>query len=339
MLVRRVLKAIGIGVAVLVGIALVGFAALALWPLDSASLSGSRPTPETALTHEAALAAFEAVEAREAGLPLHPRCHSVLLTHGSRVAEAVILLHGFTNCPAQYDELAPQLFAFGYNVYVPLLPRHGEADRMTMALAGLTAEEILATTNDAVDLARGLGERVSMVGLSGGGTMTAWAGQYRTDVDTAIAIARFLGPDLLPWWANRAATNLLRVLPNFMMSWDENAPKGTPEMDYAYPRWASHALAQFMLLGEVVGESASRTPPLAPGLGMLLNESDTAVSNELAERLVASWRAHGRQVDEEVLPLSLGIGHDVIDPRQPDANTGAVYPVIIEMLKRGAEGQ
>jgi hypothetical protein len=312
------------------------FAALSLLPLNSAGLSGTRITNASVGTHEAALMAFGAVEAAEATKPLHPRCHSKLLTHGDRVAEAVVFFHGFTNCPAQFDELAADVFELGYNVYVPLLPRHGEADQMTLALAGLTAEEIAAATEQAIDLASGLGGRVTVVGLSGGGTMAAWAGQYRADADGTIAIAPFLSPHIVPTWATRAAMNLMLLLPNVMVPWDPRQPDGPPAMDYAYPRWASHALAEFIRLGEVVGESARASAPLAPGLGMLINEADTAVSNAMARRLIAAWRGQGRTVDEEVLPRALRLGHDLIDPRQFDANTPAVYPVIIDMIQRQA---
>jgi hypothetical protein len=37
-------------------------------------------------------------------------------------------------------------------------------------------------------------------------------------------------------------------------------------------------LAQFMRIGDILGTSARDKPPLAPGLGMLLNEADNAVS-------------------------------------------------------------
>lgn len=258
----------------------------------------------------------------------------MLLTHGAKAAQAVVFFHGFTNCPAQFDELAPQLFALGYNVYVPLLPRHGEADQMTTALSGLTAEELVASADSAIDLAQGLGDQVMVVGLSGGGTMTAWAGQYRADADGTIAMSPFLGPHVVPFWANRAATNLLLLLPNLMVPWDPREPMGAPAMDYAYPRYATQALAQFMRLGEIVGSSARAGAPIAPGLGMLINDADVAVSNVLAHRVVDAWRGHGRDVDVEVLPQSLGLIHDMIDPRQPGADTETVYPVIIDMIGR-----
>ncbi|HQZ11971.1 MAG TPA: alpha/beta hydrolase [Devosia sp.] len=332
---RKVAKAAGFIAGSIVGLLLLCFLVLSFLPLNGASL-GAAAAAGAAATHDEALAAFETVKAREAQLDLHPRCNSVLLTHGSKAARVVVLLHGFTSCPAQYDELAPKLFALGYNVYVPLLPRHGEADRLTLALAGLTAEELVATTTEALGIAGGLGEHVSIAGLSGGGTMAAWAGQNRADAGAILAMAPFLGPKGMPAWANRAAMNLMLVLPNIMVAWDPLEPEATPGIDYAYPRWATHGLAQFIRLGEVVAEEARHTAPVAPALGMLLNEADDAVSNDLARRLISQWRTHGRQVEETNLPRALGLDHDIIDPRQPAANTALVYPIIIDLLQRQA---
>ncbi len=328
----RLAKAAGFLILAMVALLAGVFFWLSLLPLDDEGLAQSREASTPAETHEQAIAAYKAVKAQEAAMPLNPRCASMLLTHGAKVAKAVVFFHGFTNCPAQLDELAPQLFALGYNVYVPLLPRHGEADQMTTVLSGLTAEELVASTDSAVDLARGLGDQVMVVGLSGGGTMAAWSGQYRADADGTIAIAPFLGPHVVPFWANRAATNLLLLLPNVMVPWDPREPMGPPAMDYAYPRYATHALGEFMRLGEILGSSASANAPLAPGLGMLINDADVAVSNTLARRVVSSWQRHGREVDVEVLPRSMGLIHDLIDPRQPDADTETVYPIVIDMI-------
>src|ERR1700744_2694065 len=52
---------------------------------------------------------------------------------------AVVLLHGFTNNPAQYSTFAPLLHARGVNVVVPRMPLHGYRNRMTDAIANLTA--------------------------------------------------------------------------------------------------------------------------------------------------------------------------------------------------------
>lgn len=335
-LVRGLARAGVIAAVAVVGLLTAVFVALTLIPLGSEGLGANRPMGTPAATYEEAIAAFDAVKAEEASLPLDPRCRSKLLTHGAKVAEVVIFLHGLTNCPHQADQLAAQLYELGYNVYIPRLPLHGEDDRMTLALADLTAEAAVDTLNRSVDLAQGLGEEVIVTGLSAGGVLTMWAAQSRSDVGHTVAMAPFIAPYGVPYWANRAATNLLLLLPNIMMDWDTEDPLGPAEMDYTYPRVATHALAQFMRLGEIVTASAGRTPPLATSLGILLNEADDAVNDDLALRVAAAWRGHGREVDLAVIPAAEGLIHDLIDPRQPQANTAFVYPLVIEMIGRRA---
>lgn len=326
-----------VGAAALVTLVLVltaGFAWLSQLPLDSAALTDTRPPPTPLVSYEEAVAGFAAVEASEAMLPLHPGCRSRLLTHGARVAKAVVYLHGLTNCPLQAEELAQQLFALGYNVYVPRWPGHGEADQMTLALAELDAETMVASTDQAIDLAQGLGDEVTVVGMSAGGAMTAWSAQFRADVAHTVAVSPFLGPHFVPPWANRAAANLLLLMPDMMLPWNPLDPDGAPGMAHSYPRIPTHALAQFMRLGEVIEADARQKPPRAAGLGMLLNDADFAVNNELARQLVASWRGQGRQVDVEMLPRSDLLPHDLIDPRMPGARTELVYPLLLQMIQR-----
>lgn len=58
---------------------------------------------------------------------LQPGCEPVKLESNKNVKQRglVILLHGFSACPQQYDELAPRLANAGYDVLVPLFPGHG----------------------------------------------------------------------------------------------------------------------------------------------------------------------------------------------------------------------
>jgi pimeloyl-ACP methyl ester carboxylesterase len=226
------------------------------------------------------------------------------------------------------------LFALGYNVYVPRLPGHGEADQMTYALAPLTSEDYVATAEQAIEIGRGLGGHVVVMGLSAGGALTMWSGQNRADVQHTIAMAPFLGPNVVPAWASRAATNLLLLLPNMMLTWNPLEPLGPPDMDYAYPRVPTRALAQFMRIGEVLADSARTTPPAAQGLGVMVNEADYAVNNALARNIVELWRTQGHGVDLKVLPVSMRLLHELIDPRQVDANTGLVHKLLLEMLER-----
>lgn len=76
-----------------------------------------------ATDYEQALARFAELLAQEKEIAaFNPDCHSQLLTHGRKMERAIILMHGMTNCPAQYAELAPRFLERGYNVLIPLMP-------------------------------------------------------------------------------------------------------------------------------------------------------------------------------------------------------------------------
>ena len=67
-------------------------------------------------------------------------------------------------------------------MYAPRMPYHGYADRLTNALAALRAEGLVEAAFAAVDIARGLGERVAVLGISMGGLQCAYLGAFRDDV-------------------------------------------------------------------------------------------------------------------------------------------------------------
>lgn len=331
----KLLRGAGLALLALAGALVALFVWLTVLPLDRGRVLGAG-TLAGEPSYEQAIALYEAARQSEDQIPINPRCASKLLLQESREASTVIFLHGLTNCPAQADELAPKLFELGYNVYVPRLPGHGELDRMTTALADVGAEDYVAATEEAIAIARGVGGEVVVSGLSAGGVLSAWSGQRRADVDQSLAMAPFFGPRQVPTWANRAATNLLLLLPNMMISWDPRNPEGSPEMDYAYPRVATRAFAQFMFIGEVTSGLADKEAPLAQRLSVMVNEADTEVNDRLIERLVAAWQGHGAQVEVKLVPLSLGLPHDLIDPRQDLANTEVAYGLFVEMLSKAA---
>ena len=308
------------------------FSLASIWPLDTAPLGFQATASEPAADYSDAIAAFDAVAASEARYDLHPRCHSTLLSHGEKVHRAVVLFHGLTNCPAQFDVLSRQLFDLGYNVYIPRLPGHGMADPMTMALADMTAEDLVATTNQAVDIAHGLGDEVVVAGLSAGGIMAAWSAQYRADADSTIPIAPFFSPHVVPTWATHAAASLILAAPNFMVWWNPLEPFPSEEMDYAYPRYATHALGQIMRLGQAIDEASRRAAPKAIGIAVLLNDADLSVSNAFTRRVVQAWQANGHEITIENLPASMQLPHDLIDPRQADQNIAFVYPILTDMI-------
>ena len=89
--------------------------------------SRSRPiSGVAAASWEEAKARVAAIQAEEAADPtIVPECRTRLLDHGVPTAQVVVLFHGYTNCPKQYEKLAPELADRGYTVLVPRMPHHG----------------------------------------------------------------------------------------------------------------------------------------------------------------------------------------------------------------------
>jgi len=286
-------------------------------------------------SYEDALARIEAIQLDEdARGDLNPVCHTTLMTHGERTEDVIVLLHGFTSCPDQFVELGKQFYKGGYNVYIPRTPHHGLADLMTDDLLNLTAEESIAFASQSADIAQGLGERVTVSGLSGGGTMTTWLAQNRDDVDAAMPMAPFLGIKFIPAPLTRTFTNVVLTLPNMWMWWDpihkENNPLSAP---YSYRRYPTHALAELMRLGFVTTGEARRKQPASSKIIVVTNANDDSINNKVVAQLVSNWQKYGdKLVDSYEFADSLQLPHDFITPDRPDAHIDISYSKILELL-------
>src|SRR6266853_1223196 len=111
------------------------------------------------------------------GPNVNPVCHTRLYVHGRRTKRSLVLLHGFTNCPQQFDALGKHFHELGWNVLIPRYPRHGYSDRLTTSIAQLRADMLMAVTNRAGEAGTGLGYRLTVAGLSLGGVLTAHLAQ------------------------------------------------------------------------------------------------------------------------------------------------------------------
>lgn len=263
------------------------------------------------------------------GTEVLPQARTALLEHGSQTPLAVVLYHGFTNNPAQYAQFAPLLFERGANVFVPRLPKHGDKDRLTNRIADLTAEILLRSATEAVDLASGLGERVAVLGISMGGSLAAYFGQFH-DVALAVPVAPEFALLQLPYPVSRAAAGMMKLLPNFFVWWD---PRVREEQlpPTAYPRYSTRALAQTLRIGEDVYGAAAQRVPRADRIVTVVNPGDPAVNNAAAKRVSTQWsqRHQGIEyVEVEGLPRN----HDIIEPQNPFARTEIVYPKLLEIL-------
>jgi len=174
---------------------------------------------------------------------------TILLHHDSKVENAIVFLHGFTSAPIQFLELGEKFYQRGFNVFIPRQPCHGFDDTSTLALQNYNAQVMVDFTSQVIDIAHGLGDRVTILGLSGGGTMATWAGQNRGDVYQAGSIAPMLGAGFIPAPLTRTLTKLLLRLPSYYMWWDPKQKAANPlTEDYQYPGYPIHALGEVLRL-------------------------------------------------------------------------------------------
>jgi carboxylesterase len=291
-------------------------------------------TPDPDQRYEDALARIQAIQSQETNLDLHPECSTQLQTHGEKTDTVIVFLHGFTSCPDQFFALGKEFYQRGYNVYLPRSPRHGFTTRRGEPLKGLTAEELAAFALQTADIAQGLGERVIVSGISGGGAMATYLSQEREDVDIAAPIAPFLGIHFIPRPLNRAFANLFLVLPDFWQWWapvhKENNPFSAP---YAYTRYPLHALLENMRLGYATETDAKKTPPAAGRIVVITNANDDSVNNDVVAEFEQMWKEHG---DENLVTFqfakALGLPHDLITLTHPGARIDLVYPKLLELI-------
>jgi pimeloyl-ACP methyl ester carboxylesterase len=264
---------------------------------------------------------------------MNPVCRLKLMTHDKKVERAIILVHGYTNCPEQFQALGQRFFDLGYNVLIAPLPHHGLADRLTDAHARLTAEELVAYADETVDIAQGLGEHVTMLGISAGGVTTAWAAQNRPDLDLAVIISPAFGYKQIPTLLTAAVMNLYLLLPDSIDWWDP-ALQGEAAPPHQYPRYSMHALFQILRLGFATRAQAQRVKPAAHKIVVVLNANDDSVNNMLTMKVIKSWQAHAADLTTYEFEAGLKLGHDLIDPAQPYQRIDIVYPRLIELSSR-----
>ncbi|MFO7167068.1 MAG: alpha/beta fold hydrolase [Chloroflexota bacterium] len=296
---------------------------------------GLAAQPQPATSYDEALARLAALRGSE-GPDVRDECRSTLMTHGGRAQRALVLFHGYTSCPRQFHELGQALFERGYNVLIPRMPGHGLSDRLTTQTANLTAAGLARYADEAVDIARGLGERVTVAGLSGGGVLTAWVAQERADVERCVSISPVVGVAVYPGWFTRPAARVLARAPNRFLWWDPQLREQAPGAPYGYPRFATRGLAAFILLATWTLGEARRRPPAAQSIVVVTNGADASVSNVDTAQLVAAWQARaGSRVRTHEFSASLGLPHDLIDPRTPGAQVDLVHPVLIDLIHGG----
>ncbi|MEW2146229.1 alpha/beta fold hydrolase [Micromonospora vinacea] len=287
-------------IALLVGgLALVvaAVAGLYLWPVGHRGLRVASARP---LDFDTATRAAAAIIAAEVADPeVRPESRSRLLSHGSRTGRAVLLLHGYTLAPEQYEGLAEKFFDSGYNVWIPRAPRHGTVDRR--AHHRVEAGELTTYAAQGWAVAAALGDEVGVVGISGGAVLAAWLAQVPGNVVRhLLLLSPFFGPN--PRQAPAYAVKPLLLLYGRRVLRDRVTSRG----------YSLAAVTQYLTI--------ARTLP-NPARGTGLRTAAVAISPlDGVVDLGAAVRVPRRIADANAIPLrvctlpaTLGVEHNTLN--------------------------
>lgn len=325
------LKPVNLAASMLIGLVilavLVGW--VLFWPLNFSDL-GSRANPTSSF--DDAMARVEKVRAAEAQLPLSEWGGTIVLSHGKPTERVFVLLHGLTNSPEQFRALGDELFARGANVVIPRLAHHGLADRMNIDQANLRATDLIAQAESGLDIAVGLGERITVVGLSVSGVAAAWIAQHRAEPEAVFLLAPFFGPKGVPNWLTPSVARGMSRIPNGFVWWDGVAKENLAGSPQVYPRFATRQIGETLRLGMDV--AADQNPMRPKSLQLVISESDGAVNNALAVHRMEQWKKNSpvTTFQTHIFPATQSVPHDFIDPNQPDQQVDIVYPKLIDWL-------
>lgn len=180
---------------------------------------------------------------------LQEGCVPIRWNHQGPYRGTIVLFHGFSACPQQYNQLGPLLAAQGMEVIAPLSPGHGnalmtsenggkKASFLECPLQMLCAGNLDDNTNlpkdakqytDFVELINSIAAKAdsprAVAGLSVGGAMAAYAGQAKTSDGKALyARQLIMNPMLIatginPTFMGVAHKVLDAIMPHQWVGW------------------------------------------------------------------------------------------------------------------------
>ena len=156
--------------------------------------------PAVSAARAEAVAKLRAMVAEEAKLPLQQGSETRLYLHeGAPPRGTLVMYHGFSAGTWQFDLLAKQAFAEGYDVVIPRLPGHGlktedgVEDPSQLPKAG-DWRRYEAFAEQTYQVAKGLGGPLSVLGLSVGANVALDVAEKHPDIHRVVAYAPFLAP-------------------------------------------------------------------------------------------------------------------------------------------------
>lgn len=262
-------------------------------------------------------------------------CKSIVLTHGTKTEKVVVFFHGYTSCPGQFKGLGEALYNEGYNVYIPRAPYHGYKDKTTSVINNLTSQKYIDYAEQAIQVAHGLGDKVTVGGLSGGGNLTSWIAINDNSVEKAIVLSPGYGFQAIPKNLTMPAAKLFMVVPSFFVPYDKNNPQGDPASNL-YAGYTTKSLANVLNVGRQVYEKLLKSQVSTKKIVFVINDNDDQISleafNDVKEVLEENNGTGSTAFTSHTFPTSMNLGHDYIDPNFNQATKETTYKEIVRLI-------
>ncbi len=262
-------------------------------------------------------------------------CKSILLTHGTKTEKVIVFFHGYTSCPGQFKALGERLFNEGYNVYIPRAPYHGYKDKATTAINKLTSQQYTEYAEKAVQMAHGLGNQITVSGLSGGGNLATWIAINDNSIEKAVIISPGYGFLAIPKNLTTPAAKLFMLLPSTYVLYDSNSKQGDPNGD-VYAGYTTTSLANVLNVGRQTYEKMLKLQISTKKIAFVINDNDNQISleafNDVKNTLEENSGKNGFTFESYVFPKSMNLQHDYIDANFNQATIETTYKEIVRLI-------
>jgi carboxylesterase len=310
-----------------VGIIILGLlAAIFLLGLIPVSLDGFESNPNPMTDYDEAVSRVAEIQKEE--LPVtHESARSLLMEHGQKTDEVFVLVHGITNAPKEFEELGQKLYDQGANVLILRMPYHGLKSGDIRELKPLTSEDLRVYADETIDIGNALGDKMTVMGISGGGTVAAWMTQNRPEVDRTVLLSPFFGLAQTPMFLDPILMNAFSRIPNLSIGGKAEADRA-----WVYKGESTNGVAVFMRLGQAMLKQTKSAPPQTSNIFIVTTASDLAADNDWAQKLAGIWGTQDIPVDSYEFPKSDHVPHASIDPFTDEAIRQLVYDRILGWL-------
>lgn len=246
----------------------------------------------------------------------------------ARTPVALVYLHGFSATRQETDPLT-QIVAesLGANVYYARLAGHG---RSGAALTAANAEDWLADTAEAYAIGRALGDKVIVIGVSTGATLTAWlAAQPDTDALAGIVLVSpnfglvSKSADILTMpWGLQLAGAIAGETRTF-----ETVNEG--HATYWTSSYGIRAAAEMLALVEAV--TGLKLESIAAPTLLVRSDRDTVIDMAIADSTVARFASSMKKthiVRDSDDPWGHVIAGDILSPGSTDGIATAIVDFV-----------